>query len=851
MTLRTRLILVLLLLSVVPLGAVTMYSYLNSADAMRTAAAREADLLAGELTSRMQLVTAELSNRVERLMEMPEQTAPATRSAATLAKATPASDVKPVARPGAATATGAAALGAIDAVADTVSSVDQEVARALGDAALLLNRVELQGVRNIFGGRGGRPGGPPSNPANPAQSVAVGSASPVPPSTTSSAQSSGTQVGPVTAVTPRPNPGRGGQGRGSFDPSIPRGFRRDADGKLVPRNPGAMPKEAAKTGPSSRPANPADPPPAPLPANPAPPAQTPASPVPNPAALPGAPVVPQAPPAPPAGDRFVVDFSQIAKDMAKRMAPEGLDKLTPEERQRVQREMGLRMMGITEGIRMGAAEIAKRAEDAKQKAAEAAKLNEAKSKSTKAAAVTPAPQPAQTKSSLRGNQLGVTVSRGGKVVHTASAEVNLDNLLMTVFSTTRRDQGEVPFAVAKDGKIYTQNAADRTVVQTFGAAVKPDTKVGTTTLRNWIIVTNEDPSGSGLRFGIARPVGDSLSALRKTAGRNAGLGLLFIGLAFVIVWPVSQGLTKGLSSLTDGVQRIAKGDFAARVPVKGGGEVTALARAFNQMAEDVEKHQHALVEQERLKRELELGRQIQSEMLPHEPLRFGLTEVKGVSIPAREVGGDFFNYFAMPDGNVALLVGDVSGKGVGAALLMANVQATLRARLAMEQDLPAIADAIDRDISTNAPRGLYSTLFVGILTPSTNKLRYVNAGHNPQFVLRKSGGEAGPNTTANIERLVSTGTPIGLLAGRGYSQGEIQLASGDYLFFYTDGVVEAENEAGEMFGADRLEALVSEGLAHPDAGPDAVLQRIERSVKAFRGTREPFDDATMMVLRIG
>jgi serine phosphatase RsbU (regulator of sigma subunit) len=529
--------------------------------------------------------------------------------------------------------------------------------------------------------------------------------------------------------------------------------------------------------------------------------------------------------------------------------------MTPEERQRVNREVGLRIMGITEGLRMGADELGKRAKEAKDKAAEATREAEAKHPTTEisqsttpAPSVAPAPDapaaplpPTETKSPLRGNKLGVTVARGGKVVHSANAEVNLDNLLMTVFSTTRRGQGEVPFAVAKDGKVYTQNDADKRTVESLGAATKPDAQLGTAQINDFIVVTNADPSGSGLRFGIARPVGDSLSALRRTAGRNAGLGLLFIGFALVIVIPVSQGLTRNLSTLTDGVDRIAQGDFAARVPVRGSRDIAALATAFNRMAGDIQVQQAQLVGQERLKRELELGRQIQSEMLPHGSLRFGLTEVKGMSIPAREVGGDFFNYFALDNGTVALLVGDVSGKGVGAALLMANFQATLRTRLKLGHDLADIADAIDRDLEASSPRGLYATLFVGILDPVSKRLRYVNAGHNPQFALRADG----------LERLSSTGTPIGLLPGRGYKQREVQLSSGDFLFFYTDGIVEAEDEDGEMLGPERLEQLLLSTITTSPAGPDAVLQTVEAEVRKFRGSREPFDDATSMVVRIG
>jgi len=256
------------------------------------------------------------------------------------------------------------------------------------------------------------------------------------------------------------------------------------------------------------------------------------------------------------------------------------------------------------------------------------------------------------------------------------------------------------------------------------------------------------------------------------------------------------------------------------------------------MAQGVEAHQRLVVEQERLQRELELCRRIQHEMLPHGALNLGCAEVKGVSIPAREVGGDFFNYFALDNGQVAMLVGDVSGKGVGAALLMANVQATLRARLPLEQDLAALVDAIDRDVDERTPGGVYVTLFIGILDARTRRLRYVNAGHHPQFVLRGNG---------SLERMPSAGLPVGLFAGHGYREQHVMLDPGDLLFFYTDGTIETENESGEMFGLERLEALME---AHHDGAVDNVLTRVESTLRAFRGNAEPFDDATMMALRV-
>jgi sigma-B regulation protein RsbU (phosphoserine phosphatase) len=168
---------------------------------------------------------------------------------------------------------------------------------------------------------------------------------------------------------------------------------------------------------------------------------------------------------------------------------------------------------------------------------------------------------------------------------------------------------------------------------------------------------------------------------------------------------------------------------------------------------------------------------------------------------------------------------------------MANIQASLRTRLALGQDLAAIAREIDVDIEGNTPGPVYATLFVGILSPETRELRYVNAGHNPQYVLRRAG---------TLERMTSSGLPVGLLAGHGYSETSVQLAAGDLLFFYTDGCVETENEHDEMFGPERLEALLISA-----AGADDLLARVEGVVTEFRGKREPFDDATMMVVRVG
>jgi serine phosphatase RsbU (regulator of sigma subunit) len=439
---------------------------------------------------------------------------------------------------------------------------------------------------------------------------------------------------------------------------------------------------------------------------------------------------------------------------------------------------------------------------------------------------------------VEGRRVEIAIRKKGKLLGKANATLNLDRTLGTVLQFARRDQGEIPFAIDRRGGLYTPEASQKELLQSIQvdrhaalAASGRPRRVG-----EWLIVARQ--AGSGLTFGIARPMGASLREIRRASARALSLGLLVIGLALVGMVPISHRMTRHLTSLTNGVRQLAGGDFRARVRVNSKDEFGTLAAAFNQMAEDLERNQALVVGQERLRREMELSRQIQTEMLPRAGLRLGAAEIKGISVPAREVGGDFFNYFVLPDGRLALLVGDVSGKGVSAALLMANVQATLRARLPLETDLASLAAGLDREIDQSTPRGVYLTLFIGILELDGRTLRYVNAGHNPQFVVRANQG-----TVA----MSSTGLPIALYPDHGYQEATVDIAPGDLLFFYTDGLVETENEAGDMFGAERLQALLA---ADRSSGIEFVLQHVEETVRQFRGHHEPLDDATMMALRL-
>jgi sigma-B regulation protein RsbU (phosphoserine phosphatase) len=450
--------------------------------------------------------------------------------------------------------------------------------------------------------------------------------------------------------------------------------------------------------------------------------------------------------------------------------------------------------------------------------------------------VAPTPPAAGT-----GRELTFRIRRPGGSEADLKARLSIPRLLGTVVGNTHREEGEIPFAVGADGRLYTPDPRQEPVLRTLRVAerVQPGKTVDVTADgETWVIVADRDEA-AGVLFGLARPIGASLRAMQVSLVRNLAIGLGVIGLAAGLVFPLSRRMTRPAVELTEGVRRIAAGDLAARVAVDTGGEIGELGQAVNQMAADLGRQREQVVEQERMRRELEVCRQIQVEMLPKRPLRVGLAEVKGISVPAREVGGDFFNYFELPDGSLALLVGDVSGKGVGAALLMANAQAALRALLPLEPDLVRLMADLDREVLSTTPPEVFLTLFAAVLSPDGRTMRWVNAGHNPPYVLRAGGG---------VERLEATGIPLGLIDGIRHDERAIALAPGDLLFFYTDGIVEAFDPHGEQFGTERLEELLA-GVQRD--GLDAVLARVDEAVRAFRAGAEPSDDATMMVLRVG
>ncbi|TKJ38453.1 hypothetical protein CEE37_13120 [candidate division LCP-89 bacterium B3_LCP] len=242
------------------------------------------------------------------------------------------------------------------------------------------------------------------------------------------------------------------------------------------------------------------------------------------------------------------------------------------------------------------------------------------------------------------------------------------------------------------------------------------------------------------------------------------------------------------------------------------------------------------IDKKRMEEELQLARRIQERFLPQEiPPTPGL-KIAAQSLFCLEVAGDYYDVIGMPDGRTVLAVGDVSGKGAGAALLMANLQASLRTAIAAELDLSSLVGRINNLIFQNTPQEQYITFFVAVFDPHKRSLVYVNAGHNWPVLVK----EDGSSQELNVGGLI-----LGALQDMPYEQAEIKMDSGDLVLMFTDGISEAMNADEEEFGEDRILEYVIQQRQQPT---DSILTGLEETAKSFSGDVPWTDDLTMLLI---
>ena len=264
--------------------------------------------------------------------------------------------------------------------------------------------------------------------------------------------------------------------------------------------------------------------------------------------------------------------------------------------------------------------------------------------------------------------------------------------------------------------------------------------------------------------------------------------------------------------------------------------VGIVLHTYDAMRRQLEANFRALRAKEALEREVEIAREVQRELLPRAVPNFPELELAGICLPAIGVGGDYFDYLPLPDDRMGLVIADVSGKGIPAALLMAGLQASVRT-LALPGVPPAEVCRRLNDLlheTTSASR--YATLFFAVYDPQNRTVRYTNAGHFPPLHVGARG----------LAHLSQGGLPIGLMPASLYGEGNRELGLGDILALYTDGVVEQPNPEGEEFGEARLVKLLAD---RRDAPLSAVLAEVIDAIRTWSGGGTPHDDITLVLAR--
>jgi sigma-B regulation protein RsbU (phosphoserine phosphatase) len=249
-----------------------------------------------------------------------------------------------------------------------------------------------------------------------------------------------------------------------------------------------------------------------------------------------------------------------------------------------------------------------------------------------------------------------------------------------------------------------------------------------------------------------------------------------------------------------------------------------------------------MVEQEKLRRDVQLAVEVQKRLFPDKPPLSAAITLAGMSIPARSVGGDYYDFLDLGDQKIGIALADVAGKGIAAALVMSVVQASLRI-LASEPNigLAELAAKMNRYLHRSTGTNSYATFFYAQIDAGARQLRYVNAGHNPPYLLRYAA------VSESIEELPAGGTVIGLFPQMSYEEATIDLNTGDVLIAFTDGVPEALNPRDEEFGEDRIRSLLGKfGHLHVDE----LAAHIAGELKTWIADAAQYDDLTFVLMKV-
>jgi sigma-B regulation protein RsbU (phosphoserine phosphatase) len=347
-------------------------------------------------------------------------------------------------------------------------------------------------------------------------------------------------------------------------------------------------------------------------------------------------------------------------------------------------------------------------------------------------------------------------------------------------------------------------------------------------------------------FSTLGPLAGSVRFLFYLIG---GLFLLVEIASLIFGVGLTRTITRSVADLYEGTLKIKVGDFSKRITIRSQDQLSELAASFNRMTASIERLIAESKEKERLESELEIAREVQSQLFPKATPRLKSLEVVGICQPARMVSGDYYDFIQLNSNWTALAIGDIAGKGISAALLMASIQSSLRAHLSSSHwltrgEFSPLAPPSTSELTGSLNHQLYestspekfATFFLALYNEQTSQLFYTNAGHLPPILLR--GGQA--------HRLEVSGMVLGAFPDQSYERGALELQAGDLLAAYTDGITEPENEYGEEFGEKRLVELLVQNSRKP---LDHIAGGVTAAVKEWSGVTEQLDDMTLLLIR--
>ncbi|QGY43169.1 SpoIIE family protein phosphatase [Maribellus comscasis] len=314
----------------------------------------------------------------------------------------------------------------------------------------------------------------------------------------------------------------------------------------------------------------------------------------------------------------------------------------------------------------------------------------------------------------------------------------------------------------------------------------------------------------------------------------------------IVIQRIVKAKTSSLSQFAEAAKKTARGDFKAQLPViTANDEILQLKEAFAFLQTEIQEYirnlQQATIEREKMESELRIARNIQMGLIPkifppfpNHPQIDLYAELE----PAREVGGDLYDFFLTDDNHLCFVIGDVSGKGVPASLFMAVTRTLLRTVANQNKSPQTIINELNQALASDNEENMFVTLFLGILNLKTGELDYVNAGHNAPILLREGQPPRAVPVVTNI--------PLGVLPQFDFAQGQMLLESNDNLFLYTDGINEAENISQELYSTERLMRSLEENQSKD---PQELIGAIIASVNKFADGNVQSDDMTLLALK--